>query len=180
MCLGLILCFLVSLDRSKHQHLPQGVVEQMFGIKLKKKTNTLITKREHDPRFDVDAKELLDNKAKQVVRLIVDDNPPTIHMKRSKQLTWQSEKYLKFVSSLPCCATGRHCIDSDPIVAHHLISHGEGKMGGKAHDLFTMPMLASVHQEFHHDPKAWEAKFGSQLFFVKQTLNRALDLGGIT
>ncbi|MGV3000766.1 DUF968 domain-containing protein [Vibrio sp. E150_018] len=167
-----------SVKEGVYQHLPQSVVEQMFGIKPKKKEPTPIRKREHDPRFDVDVEELLENKAKQV-KLIIDDNPPAMHMKRPKQLTWQSEKYLKFIRSLPCCATGRHGTDSDPVVAHHLIGHGEGKMGGKAHDLFTMPMLASVHQEFHHDPKTWEAKHGSQLFFVKQTLKRALDVGVI-
>ncbi|WP_105901416.1 DUF968 domain-containing protein [Vibrio gangliei] len=161
-----------------YAHLPQSVVDQMFGIKPKRKGNTLTSKREHDPRFELDGKEMLSNRAQQV-KLLIDDNPPAMHMKRPKQLTWHSEKYLKFVRSLPCVVTGSNGTDSDPIVAHHLIGHGEGKMGGKAHDLFTMPMLASVHQEFHHDPKAWEAKHGSQLFFVKQTLKRALELGVI-
>ncbi|WP_153448746.1 DUF968 domain-containing protein [Vibrio algicola] len=162
-----------------YQHLPNSVVDQMFGIKQEAKRDVLTLKRESDPDFNLDGKEQLERLAKQVVRLTVNDNPPAMYMKRPKQLNWRSEKYLKFVRSLPCCATGRHGTDSDPVVAHHLIGHGEGKMGGKAHDLFTMPMLASVHQEFHHDPKAWEAKHGSQLFFVKQTLKRVMGLGGI-
>ncbi|WP_417536318.1 DUF968 domain-containing protein [Methylophaga sp.] len=168
-----------AVKEGVYQHLPQSVVEQMFNVKPKKKENTLTMRRESGPDFTKTPTEQLEQLAKQVVKLTVDDNPPAMHMKRPKQLTWHSEKYLKFVRSLPCCATGRHGTDSDPVVAHHLIGHGEGKMGGKAHDLFTMPMLASVHQEFHHDPKAWEAKFGTQLFFVKQTLKRSLDLGCI-
>lgn len=166
-----------AVRNNVYECLPQSIVDQMFGIKSKSKRDVLTLRRESDPDFSLDGKEQLERLAKQVVHLTVDDNPPAMHMKRPKQLNWRSEKYLKFVRSLPCVVTGRTGTDSDPVVAHHLIGHGEGKMGGKAHDLFVMPMLASVHQEFHHDPKAWEAKFGSQLFFVKQTLKRSLDVG---
>ena len=162
-----------------YSHLPQSIVDQMFGIKSKKKTNALTDKRDSDPRWDVDGKAVLEDRVKQVVRLVIDDEPPAMFMKRPKELSWRSEKYLKFVRSLPCVVTGRVGTGSDPVVAHHLIGHGEGKMGGKAHDLFTMPMLASVHQEFHHDPKAWEKLHGSQLLYVKQTIKKALDLEGI-
>lgn len=168
-----------AVKEGMYSHLPQSIVDQMFGIKPKKKENTLTMRRESGPDFTKTPTEQLERLAKQVVRLTIDDNPPAMHMKRPKQLNWRSEKYLKFVRSLPCVVTGRTGTESDPVVAHHLIGHGEGKMGGKAHDLFIMPMLASVHQEFHHDPKAWEAKFGSQLFFVKQTIKKALDYGAV-
>ncbi|WP_027697226.1 DUF968 domain-containing protein [Vibrio litoralis] len=168
-----------AVQNNLYEYLPQSIVDQMFGVKPKARVEVLTHRREGGP--DVfDSKETLREYVKPVKQLAVDDSPAAMHMKRPKQLTWRSEKYLKFVRSLPCCATGRVGSDSDPVVAHHLIGHGEGKMGGKAHDFFVMPMLASVHQEFHHDPKAWEAKHGSQLFFVKQTLKKALDVGAIT
>lgn len=116
---------------------------------------------------------------KPVKKFEIDAEPPAMFMERPKASTWQSEAYLKFVRSLPCIITGRKASDTDPVVAHHLIGHGEGKMGGKAHDLFTMPMLASEHQRFHHDPKAWEQQYGSQLQHVKATIKKALDMGAV-
>ncbi|MFV0576031.1 MAG: DUF968 domain-containing protein [Vibrio sp.] len=169
-----------AVKEGVYEQLPSAVVEQMFGIKPKKESNTLTHRLESDTRFDVEpnAVALLANKAKQV-KLLVDDEPPALFMKRPKPQVWRSEKYLKLVRSLPCVVTGSNGTDADPVVAHHLIGHCEGKMGGKTHDLFTMPMLASEHQKFHHDPKAWEQLHGSQLFFVNLTLKKTLELGGI-
>lgn len=73
--------------------------------------------------------------------------------------------------------TGSYGTYADPVVVHNLIDHGDGKMGGKTHDLFTIPMLASEHQKFHHDPKAWEQLHGSQLFLVKEAIKKAAELG---
>jgi hypothetical protein len=52
-------------------------------------------------------------------------------------------------------------------------------MGGKTHDLFTMPLAADEHRRFHDDPKGWEEQNGSQLFHVKNVLRRALELGAV-
>ncbi|MBF9000695.1 DUF968 domain-containing protein [Vibrio sp. CAIM 722] len=63
------------------------------------------------------------------------------------------------------------------IAAHHLIGHSEGKMGSKAHDLFTMPLHVDEYRNFHDDPTGWESMNGSQLYYVKQTIKKALDIG---
>ncbi|WP_282476500.1 DUF968 domain-containing protein [Vibrio sp. ABG19] len=68
---------------------------------------------------------------------------------------------------------------TEDVVAHKLIGHGEGNMGGKTHDLFTIPLAADEHHRFHHDPREWEARHGSQLFYVKQTIKRALEFGAL-
>ncbi|WP_240798165.1 DUF968 domain-containing protein [Vibrio sp. H11] len=52
-------------------------------------------------------------------------------------------------------------------------------MGGKTHDLFTIPLAADEHRRFHDDPRGWEARHGSQLFYVKQTIKRTLELGAL-
>ncbi|WP_233357568.1 DUF968 domain-containing protein, partial [Vibrio cholerae] len=87
---------------------------------------------ESDERFELDSKSILAERVKSIC-LTVDDEPPAMFMARPKEITWHSEKYLKFVRSLPCVNTGK----TEGVVAHHLIGHGEGKMGGKTHDLFT-------------------------------------------
>ncbi len=51
---------------------------------------------------------------------------------------------------------------------------------GKTHDMLTFPLTADEHRKFHDDPKIWEAKHGSQLFYVKQTIKRALELEAVS
>ncbi|MDK2548025.1 DUF968 domain-containing protein, partial [Escherichia coli] len=34
---------------------------------------------------------------------------------------------------------------------HHLIGHGQGGMGTKAHDLFVLPLCRKHHDELHVD-----------------------------
>ncbi|EMK6669896.1 DUF968 domain-containing protein [Vibrio fluvialis] len=164
-----------SVINGVYDHLPRSITDESLGIKKKPETNGLVIRRESDERFELDSKAILKERA-GAVKLIVDDEPLAMFMARPKEITWQSEKYLKFVRSLPCVVTGK----TEGVVAHHLILHGEGKMGAKAHDLFTMPLTADEHRKFHDDPKGWEEKYGSQLFYVKQTIKRALNLGGLT
>ncbi|AGN34149.1 hypothetical protein VPPG_00024 [Vibrio phage VD1] len=163
-----------SVINGVYDHLPRSITDELLGIKKKLETNGLVIRRESDERFELDSKAILKERA-GAVKLIVDDEPPAMFMARPKELTWQSEKYLKFVRSLPCVVTG----NTEGVVAHHLILHGEGKLSGKAHDLFTFPLTAEEHRKFHDDPKGWEAKHGSQLFYVKQTIKRALELGAV-
>jgi len=62
----------------------------------------------------------------------------------------KSEKYLKFVRSLPCC----HC--KKPAEPHHIIGICYmGVMGSKASDLHTMPLCRDCHEEVHRDPASW-------------------------
>lgn len=55
------------------------------------------------------------------------------------------------VKTQPCCVCGQQA--DDP---HHIIGHGMGGMGTKAHDLFTIPLCRQHHDELHHDPKLWK------------------------
>lgn len=162
-----------------YPHLPVAFLDDVFKREEAHKRVGLGAKRSTNARYVEPAADVVDRLAKPVKKLVIDAEPPAMFMARPKAITWKSEAYLKFVRSLPCCVTGRKGSDLDPVVAHHLIGHGEGKMGGKAHDLFTMPMLASEHQRFHNDPKAWEQQHGSQLEYVKATIKKALDMGAL-
>ncbi|MFY3328554.1 DUF968 domain-containing protein [Vibrio fluvialis] len=124
--------------------------------------------------FELDPKSILAERVKSI-RLMVDEQPPAMFMARPKEITWHSENYRKFVRALPCVITGK----TEGVVAHHLIGHGEGEMGGKTHDLYTMPLVADEHSRFHDAPQSWDAKHGSQLFCVKQTIKKALELGAL-
>lgn len=163
-----------SVVNNVSQHLPRPLVDEAFGVKPVKKPDTLHVRRESDVRYSLDSVSVLSDRIKKI-EFDIDDEPPAMFMARPKELTWHSEKYLKFVRSLPCVITGR----TEGVVAHHLIGHGEGKMAAKAHDLFTFPMTAEEHRKFHDDPKGWEAQHDSQLFYVKQTIKKALELGAI-
>ncbi|WP_425299735.1 DUF968 domain-containing protein [Providencia rettgeri] len=109
---------------------------------------------------------------KPVIRLPVDPEPPASFMKKPKLQRWESEKYLKWVKSQPCCICNSIAHD-----AHHLIGHGQGGMGTKAHDLFTIPLCRVHHSELHKDPNGWEREHGSQLIFLIRFLDRSAALG---
>ena len=158
-----------AVTNDVYEHLPQSIVDEVLGVRS---PNYRFRKDKIDDAPRVDNKQLLANKVK-VIQLTVDPEPPAMFMARPKERQWSNENYLKFVRSLPCVITGK----TDDIVAHHLIGHGEGKMGGKAHDLFTMPLHVDEHRKFHDDPTGWESMNGSQLYYVKQTIKKALDVG---
>jgi hypothetical protein len=156
-----------SVRSGVYSHLPQPIMNRLLCTKN--------DQEDYFARFELDNASRFESLAKPVLDLIVDPEPPAMFMTNPKPLVWRSEKYLKFVRSLPCVVTGR----TEGVVAHHLIGHGEGKMGGKTHDLFTMPLAADEHRRFHDDPKGWEEKNGSQLFHVKNVLKMALELGAV-
>ncbi|MGP0818145.1 DUF968 domain-containing protein, partial [Escherichia coli] len=60
---------------------------------------------------------------------------------------------------------------------HHLIGHGQGGMGTKAHDLFVLPLCRKHHNELHTDTVAFEDKYGSQLELIFRFIDRALAIG---
>lgn len=60
---------------------------------------------------------------------------------------------------------------------HHLIGHGQGGMGTKAHDLFVLPLCRKHHNELHTDTVAFEEKYGSQLELIFRFIDRALATG---
>lgn len=64
---------------------------------------------------------------------------------------WRSEKYRRWVASLPCCIC--YTIGCN---AHHENLNG-GKMGGKESDEFCIPLCTLHHCERHERPgRFWQ------------------------
>ncbi|HAH8699018.1 TPA: DUF968 domain-containing protein, partial [Escherichia coli] len=109
---------------------------------------------------------------KTVVSIAVDPESPESFMKRPKRRRWVNEKYTRWVKTQPCACCGKPA--DDP---HHLIGHGQGGMGTKAHDIFTLPLCREHHNELHADPQAFEEKHGSQVDLIFRFLDHAFATG---
>ncbi|MCC8204344.1 DUF968 domain-containing protein [Escherichia coli] len=109
---------------------------------------------------------------KTVVSIAVDPESPESFMKRPKRRRWVNEKYTRWVKTQPCACCGKPA--DDP---HHLIGHGQGGMGTKSHDIFTLPLCREHHNELHADTVAFEEKYGSQLELIFRFIDRALAIG---
>ena len=109
---------------------------------------------------------------KTVVSITVDPESPESFMKLPKRRRWVKEKYTRWVKTQPCACCGMPA--DDP---HHLIGHGQGGMGTKAHDLFVLPLCRKHHNELHTDTVAFEEKYGSQLELIFRFIDRALATG---
>lgn len=106
-----------------------------------------------------------------LVSITVDPESPESFMKRPKCRRWINEKYTRWVKAQPCACCGKPA--DDP---HHLIGHGQGGMGTKAHDLFVLPLCRKHHDELHADVVAFEEKYGSQLELIFRFIDRALAI----
>ncbi|ELO4936693.1 DUF968 domain-containing protein [Escherichia coli] len=109
---------------------------------------------------------------KTVVSIVVDPESPESFMKRPKRRRWVNEKYTRWVKTQPCACCGKPA--DDP---HHLIGHGQGGMGTKSHDIFTLPLCREHHNELHADPLAFEEKHGSQIDLIFRFLDHAFATG---
>ncbi len=109
---------------------------------------------------------------KTVVSIAVDPESPESFMRRPKRRRWMNEKYTRWVKTQPCACCGKPA--DDP---HHLIGHGQGGMGTKAHDIFTLPLCREHHNELHADPLAFEEKHGSQVDLIFRFLDHAFATG---
>ncbi|HFV6622860.1 TPA: DUF968 domain-containing protein [Escherichia coli] len=109
---------------------------------------------------------------KTVVSIAVDPESPESFMKRPKRRRWVNEKYTRWVKTQPCACCGKPA--DDP---HHLIGHGQGGMGTKSHDIFTLPLCREHHNELHVDPLAFEEKHGSQVDLIFRFLDHAFATG---
>ena len=81
----------------------------------------------------------------------------------------RNKKYTKWVESLPCSI----CQVEPAGDHHHIIGVGDGKMGGKACDLLTMPLCRGHHTEMHNNAVYWP----EQWKFVSKTLQKAIKDG---
>ncbi|EFM6596130.1 DUF968 domain-containing protein [Escherichia coli] len=109
---------------------------------------------------------------KTVVSIAVDPESPESFMKRPKRRRWVNEKYTRWVKTQSCACCGKPA--DDP---HHLIGHGQGGMGTKSHDIFTLPLCREHHNELHADPLAFEEKHGSQVDLIFRFLDHAFATG---
>ncbi|STI86986.1 putative prophage protein [Escherichia coli] len=80
---------------------------------------------------------------KTVVSIAVDPESPESLMKRPKRRRWVNEKYTRWVKTQPCACCGKPA--DDP---HHLIGHGQGGIGTKAHDISRYRCAGSITTNF--------------------------------
>lgn len=149
--------------------IPEAVAHK--ALRLKKESHQSVT-RESDIVPALPAKQLVQEKAKKIVAMKVDPETPESFMLKPKRRRWVNEKYTRWVKAQPCVCCNKQA--DDP---HHLIGHGQGGMGTKAHDLFVIPLCREHHDELHADPVAFEAKYGDQLVLVFRFIDRALAIG---
>lgn len=118
------------------------------------------------------AREIVEEVAKQVLALRIDPETPESFMLRPKRRRWKNERYTRWVKAQQCI-----CCSNPADDPHHLIGHGQGGMGTKAHDLFVIPLCRAHHDELHADTVAFEEKYGSQIVLLFRFLDRALAIG---
>ena len=149
--------------------LPESAARK--ALRLPKPVVPSVT-RESDLVPSVPATSIIQDKAKKVLVLKVDPESPESFMLRPKRRRWVNEKYTHWVKTQPCACCGKPADD-----AHHLIGHGQGGMGTKAHDLFVLPLCRKHHDELHADTVVFEEKYGSQLELIFRFIDRALAIG---
>ncbi len=116
--------------------------------------------------------EIVQETAARVLALTIDTETPESFMLRPKRRRWENPTYTRWVKAQRCA-----CCNNPADDPHHVIGHGQGGMGTKAHDLFVIPLCRAHHDELHRDPVAFEAKYGSQLTLLFRFLDHALAIG---
>ncbi|AUU88792.1 hypothetical protein C2U55_06725 [Enterobacteriaceae bacterium ENNIH3] len=116
--------------------------------------------------------EIVQETAKEILALRIDPETPESFMLRPKRRRWENPTYTRWVKAQRCA-----CCNNPADDPHHIIGHGQGGMGTKAHDLFVLPLCRAHHDELHRDPVAFEAKYGSQLTLLFRFLDHALAIG---
>ena len=87
-----------------------------------------------------------------------------------KEDIYRSEKYLRYIRSLPSVVSGQPGTE-----AHHIKKPGLGG-GMKPTDLFTIPLTRFEHTKFHTVGwKTWEEEHGDQWEHVARTLEKAVQ-----
>ncbi|EOG8303731.1 DUF968 domain-containing protein [Yersinia enterocolitica] len=133
--------------------------------------------RESDITWTPNPTQIIQNKVEQVKKVLalkIDDEPPASFIRIPKRQRWENKKWLKWVKSQQCCGCGSSA--DDP---HHIIGHGQGGMGTKAHDLFTIPLCRLCHEALHADMHTWEAEHGSQVVLWFHFMDRSISIGAM-
>ncbi|HHH0001291.1 TPA: DUF968 domain-containing protein [Yersinia enterocolitica] len=133
--------------------------------------------RESDITWTPNPTQIIENKVEQVKKVLalkIDDEPPASFIRIPKRQRWENKKWLKWVKYQQCCGCGSSA--DDP---HHIIGHGQGGMGTKAHDLFTIPLCRLCHEALHADMHTWEAEHGSQVVLWFHFMDRSISIGAM-
>lgn len=149
--------------------IPEGVARKVLRLPQEKHQSVM---RESEIVPAIAATQMVQEKAKKVVALKIDPETPESLMLKPKRRRWENEKYTRWAKSQQCM-----CCNNPADDPHHLIGHGQGGMGTKAHDLFVIPLCREHHDELHAGPVAFEAKYGDQLVLLFRFLDRALAIG---
>ncbi|MBX9495061.1 DUF968 domain-containing protein [Yersinia enterocolitica] len=133
--------------------------------------------RESDITWTPNPTQIIESKVEQIKKVLalkIDDEPPASFMRIPKRQRWESKKWIRWVKSQQCCGCGSSA--DDP---HHIIGHGQGGMGTKAHDLFTIPLCRLCHDALHADMHTWEAEHGSQVVLWFHFMDRSISIGAM-
>lgn len=154
--------------------LPEDV--SAASLRVKPHTVPAGTKKEADITHTPAAQEIVAAKASKAIKVLkIDPEPPQSFMKIPKRHRWVNPRYLQWVKSQPCVCCGARA--DDP---HHIIGHGQGGMGTKAHDLLTIPLCRQHHDDLHRDMSRWEAEHGSQVVLWYEFFDLSVALGAIS
>ncbi|WP_421550915.1 DUF968 domain-containing protein [Kluyvera intermedia] len=149
--------------------IPESIARKVLRLPQEEHQSVM---RESDIVPAIAATQLVQEKAKRIVAIKVDPETPESLMRKPKRRRWENEKYTRWVKTQQCM-----CCSNPADDPHHLIGHGQGGMGTKAHDLFVIPLCREHHDELHASPVAFEAKYGNQLVLLFRFLDRALAIG---
>lgn len=146
------------------------------SLRMRPYTMPAGVKREADIDHTPAARQIVAEKAKKAAKVLaIDPVPPKSFFKLPKRERWESKAYLQWVKSQLCVIRGIQADD-----AHHIIGYGQGGMGTKAHDLFTIPLCREEHDALHRDPSRWEAEHGSQIELWFRFIDHSLSIGAIS
>lgn len=152
-----------------YEELPKTLINQL--LRNEKKWQSVTKESDYQP----DDKPTAEKAIKTIKKIGVDEDPPMAYMKRPKMQRWENTKYLQWVKKQPCMCCGQQA--DDP---HHIIGVGFGAMGSKTHDLFTIPLCRTHHDELHRNTKAWEQQYGQQTELLIKFLDKSLGIGALS
>lgn len=154
------------------------IPDDVAAASLRIKARTIPTghRREADITPSLAPSQMIAEIAKKAAKtLVIDPAPPKSFFKLPKRERWESKAYLQWVKSQLCVIRGVKADD-----AHHIIGHGQGGMGTKAHDLFTIPLCREEHDALHRDPSRWEEEHGTQIEVWFKFIDWSLSVGAIS
>lgn len=166
-----------SVINNLYEYIPENMARLLHNRPIEqipsvyKESDLIASDDRSGPRLKNEINRAYQHLEKTIKILTVDPESPESFMLRPKLKRWESTKYLLWVKKQPCVCCGKQ--SDDP---HHIIGYGQGKMGGKSHDIFTLPLCRKHYNELHQNVENWEQKYGSQLLLLFRFLDRAFGI----